>query len=93
MGRKAYRVSPRQPGRRNIEPDILRPGFFYSADVTLPFYDVLKQEAEMIAYYPSNSCNRLFDATGEVNQETIKQSNDRLIKVNHSKEWGAKPLV
>jgi hypothetical protein len=29
----------------------------------------------------------------EVSQETAKQSNKRLTKVNHSKEWGAKPLV
>jgi len=33
MGRKTYRVSSRQPGRRNIKLDILGPGFIILKDV------------------------------------------------------------
>jgi len=32
-------------------------------------------------------------ATREVIKQASKQSDKRLTKVNHSKEWGAKPLV
>ena len=47
----------------------------------------------MIFYCSADSWNRLLHATREVMEGKGKQSVTRLIRVNHLKGWGAKPLV
>lgn len=47
----------------------------------------------MIAYYSAKFWEKTLPATREVIKQASKQSEKRLTKVNHSKEWGAKPLV
>ena len=47
----------------------------------------------MIVNCSANSRNGILHATREVMEETVKQTDTSLIKVNHLKGWGAKPLV
>ncbi len=93
MGRKAYRVLQRQPGRRNISQYSETRLFLLPANLVCCFYEGSKNEGIVIVNFFADSPNWTLNANREVIEETIKQSDTRLKKVNHPKGWGAKPLV